>query len=316
MVAQEIIVPAGHEGKKLESYLSRSFPVGYVRKLFRKHGVRLNGRRAKKLDQVHSGDRIELYIPFESAAGYAKQRPAPPADIEVLFENSDLLVVNKPAGQAVHEARNIPKNRTLLGVLESRFREAPFRPLLVHRLDKETSGALLVAKRDDVARELETQFEEAFVRKEYLCLIAGRLPQQSGTIDFHLPGREGKPVRAITHYRVEKRFFDTTLVHVTIETGRMHQIRLHFAQLGYPVVMDRQHGDFGFNKLFRRRTGLKRQFLHAARLALNLRGKHLSWVAPLPEDLQQTLAILESENRRLGSKHSPHLFPPPRRGRG
>jgi 23S rRNA pseudouridine955/2504/2580 synthase len=296
-VAQEIIVPAAHGGKKLESYLARRFPVGYVRKLFRKNGVRLNGRRAKKLDVVHPGDRIELFIPFEAAAREAKNRSAAAADIQVLFESRELLVVNKPAGLAVHEAGNIPKQRTLLGALESRFREAPFKPLLVHRLDKETSGALLVAKSEEVARELESRFEEAAVTKEYLCLVVGRLAQQSGTIDLHLPGREGTPVRAVTRYRVQKRFSDTTLVHVTIETGRMHQIRLHFAQLGYPVVMDRQHGDFGFNKSFRRRTGLKRQFLHAARLALNFRGKHLSWEAPLAEDLRQTLEVLEGENR-------------------
>jgi 23S rRNA pseudouridine955/2504/2580 synthase len=112
-------------------------------------------------------------------------------------------------------------------------------------------------------------------------------------VDIRLPGREGQPVRAITRYKVEKLFFDTTLIHVNLETGRMHQIRLHFAKLGYPVVMDRQHGDFGFNKSFRRRTALNRQFLHAARLALSFRGKYFSWEAPLPEDLRQTLKRLE-----------------------
>jgi RluA family pseudouridine synthase len=293
-VAQEIIVPAGHEGKKLANYLARSFPLGYVRKLFRKHGVRLNGRRAKKLDLVSPGDRIELFIPFESISAGTKNRHA---EIQVVFENRDLLVVDKPAGLAVHEARSIPKNRTLLGVLEARFREAPFKPLLVHRLDKETSGALLLAKSQEAARDLESRFEEAAVTKEYACLVTGRVAQHSGTIDFHLPGREGKPVRAITRYRVEKYFSDTTLVHVALETGRMHQIRLHFARLDHPVVMDRQHGDFAFNKSFRRRTGLKRQFLHAARLALSFRGKHYSWKTALPEDLRQTLKILGSENR-------------------
>ncbi len=292
MVTQEITVAAAHEGRRLENYLARTFPVGYVRKLFRKNGIRLNGRRAKKVDLIHSGDRIELFIPFDFRPSGAKKRPSSGAEVEVLFENGDLLVINKPAGIAVHEAKNITKHQSLLGLLESRFQETPFRPSLVHRLDTDTSGALLVAKNQEAARELEGQFEEAAVKKEYLCLVAGRLPQQTGAIDLHLPGREGKPVRAITRYRVEKFFSDATLVHVSTETGRMHQIRLHFAKLGYPVVMDRQHGDFAFNKSFRNRTGLKRQFLHAARLALSFRRKHFSWEAPLPEDLRQTLKRL------------------------
>ena len=288
---QEITVPAGYDGEKLEAYLARSFPAGYIGKLFRKNGVRLNGRRAKKLEPIHCGDRIELFFPLGSTAAAAKPQSRRAA-IDVLFENSDMLVINKPAGVAVHEAKNIAKNRTLLGLLEARFQETPFQPLLVHRLDKDTSGALLVAKNQKAARELERQFQEAAVKKQYLCLVAGRLPHAKGIIDLHLPGREGKPVRAITRYQVEKLFFDSTFVQATIETGRMHQIRLHFAKLGYPVVMDRQHGDFDFNKSFRRRTGLNRQFLHAARLALSFRGKYFSWQAPLPQDLRRTLEIL------------------------
>jgi 23S rRNA pseudouridine955/2504/2580 synthase len=298
-VAREITVPAGYDGQKLEAYLARSFPAGYVGKLFRKNGIRLNGRRAKKLDPIHCGDRIELFIPLEFSVA-AKQPQPQRGEIDVLFENRDMLVINKPAGIAVHEGKTIAKNRTLLGLLEFRFQKTPFQPLLVHRLDKDTSGALLVAKNPEAAGALQRQFEEAAVTKEYSCLVAGRLPQPNGIIDLHLPGREGRPVRAITRYRVEKLFFDTTLVNVMIETGRMHQIRLHFAKLGYPVIMDRQHGDFGFNKAFRKRTGLKRQFLHAARLALTFRGKYFSWEASLPQDLRRALEVLEGENRRGG----------------
>jgi RluA family pseudouridine synthase len=295
-VVQEITVPAGYDGEELEAYLARRFPPGYVGKLFRKNGIRLNGRRAKKRDPIHSGDRVELSFPLGSTAAATKPHSRR-AEIDVLFENSDLLVINKPAGIAVHEAKNIAKNRTILGLLEARFQQTPVQPLLVHRLDKDTSGALLVAKNQQTAGELEHQFKKAAVKKQYLCLVAGRLPQPNGIIDLRLPGREGKAVRAITRYKVEKLFFDATLVQVTIETGRMHQIRLHFAKLGYPVVMDRQHGDFAFNRSFRRRTALNRQFLHAARLALSFRGQYFSWQAPLPQDLRRTLQILESESR-------------------
>jgi 23S rRNA pseudouridine955/2504/2580 synthase len=293
-VAQKIVVAAGQNGNKLESYLTRSFPMGYVRKLFRKNGVRLNGRRAKANEPVYSGDCIELFIPFQPTS--SARRQAAPSRIAVLFENADLLVLDKPAGLAVHEAKNIARDRTLLGLLESHFRHGSFKPLLVHRLDKDTSGLLLAAKSEQAAREMESLFAQGSVEKQYMCLVAGRPAQERGCIDSPLPGRDKKPVRAITHYRIEKRFSDTTLVRVTIATGRMHQIRLHFAKLGYPVVMDSQHGDFTFNKSFRKRLGLKRQFLHAARLAMTFRGRRYSWEAPLPEDLRRTLQVLESEN--------------------
>ncbi|MEA2658808.1 MAG: rRNA pseudouridine synthase, partial [Candidatus Binatota bacterium] len=195
-------------------------------------------------------------------------------------------------GIAVHEGKTDRKQETLLGILESRYRAAGIKPMLVHRLDKDTSGVLLVAKNSHSAKELEGLFESGKVEKRYLCLVVGRLPNNEGKIDFPLPGREGNPVRAITRYRVVKRFSETTLVRVTIETGRRHQIRLHFAQLGYPVVMDDQHGDFGFNKRFRKGFGLKRQFLHAEKLKLIYADQSREWTAPLAKELGITLQKL------------------------
>jgi RluA family pseudouridine synthase len=299
MVAQKLIVPDGQIHRRLETFLGKRFPIGYVRKLFRKNGVRVNGRRAKALDQVQPGDCVEVFLPFESRANQTASPRTDSPHIDVIFENADLLVINKPAGLAVHEAKTISQHRTLLGLLEKKYRGAPFKPRLVHRLDKETSGVLLAAKNNDAAQEIESYFEAGKVKKEYLCMVAGRLPQNTGTIDFPLSGREGKPVRAITHFRVEHRFSNTTLINVTIETGRMHQIRLHCAKLGYPVVLDSQHGDFSFNKAFRKSTGLKRQFLHAARLAVTYRGKQFQWAAPLPDDLQRTLQILSATRHHL-----------------
>jgi len=131
------------------------------------------------------------------------------------------------------------------------------------------------------------------IDKEYLALVIGRLPDNEGKIDLPLPGRDGNPVRALTRYKVVHRFSETTLLCVHIETGRLHQIRLHFAKLGHPVVMDDQHGDFAFNKRFRKDFGLKRQFLHAGKLAINFDGKRHNWTAPLAEDLAQTLGLIE-----------------------
>jgi RluA family pseudouridine synthase len=285
---REIVVPRQESAKKLEIFLRKEFPTGYVRKLLRKNGVRINGRRAKAEDLVHTGDRVQLYIEFEKRTEAASTTNP----IDVIYEDDSLLVINKPPGVAVHEGKTVRKRDSVLGILESQYRGEKIRPQLVHRLDKDTSGLLLIAKNPATAKELESRFEQGDVDKEYLCLIAGRLPFFDGKIDLPLPGREGNLVHALTQYRVLKRFSDTTLVRVKIETGRFHQIRLHFAKLGYPVVMDEQHGDFAFNRRFRKYFGLKRQFLHAEKLALEHAGKSHQWAAPLPRDLDQTLKKL------------------------
>ena len=288
----EIIFPGGEAAKKLEIYLKKHFPIGYVRKLFRKNGIRLNGKRAKPDDLIRQGDRLQIFIPFEKQPERVAGERASRLASTPLFEDHDLLVINKPPGIAVHEAKQILKRQTVLGILEASYRAQQVRPRLVHRLDQDTSGVLLVAKTEKLAVELEARFEKGEVEKEYLCLLAGRLPQSEGKIDLPLPGRDGGAVHALTRFRVVRRFSETTLVRVHIETGRRHQIRLHFAAWGYPVVMDERHGDFAFNKRFRKRFGLKRQFLHASKLALDYRGKKRSWEAPLPADLEETLKAL------------------------
>ena len=291
---QEIIVPAAEAAKKLENFLRKEFPIGYVRKLFRKNSVRLNGQRARAADAIQAGDRIQLYIPFESQKSKPTQSGSLP-DLDIVYEDASLLVVNKPAGIAVHEGKTVSNRDAVVGFIDRTFRESNFRPKLAHRLDKDTSGLLLLAKNEKVLAELESRFETGKIDKEYLCLLVGRLPTNEGQIDFPLPGRAGNPVRALTRYRVVKRFSETTLVRVSIETGRLHQIRLHFAKLGYPVVMDDQHGDFNFNKRFRKEYGLKRQFLHAAKLGVEFDGKRHIWTAPLAKDLEKLLKLMESD---------------------
>ena len=289
----EIVVRTDESAKKLENFLKKEFPVGYVRKLLRKNGVRINGRRAKGEDLVRPGDRIQLYIEFAKKASAAHTQSTNRVDI--IYEDNSLLVINKPAGIAVHEGKTVRKKDTVLGILEANYRGTDVRPQLVHRLDKDTSGLLLVAKNPMTVKELKTRFEQGEVEKEYFCLVKGRLLLHEGSIDFPLQGRQGTLVHALTHYRVCRRFSDATLVRVKIDTGRLHQIRLHFAKLGYPIVMDEQHGDFAFNRRFRKRFGLKRQFLHAEKLALRHAGKLKEWTAPVPKDLTEALKKLSSD---------------------
>ena len=291
---REIVLPDNEAIKKLESFLKENFAIGYVRKLFRKNGVRINGRRANADDLIRGGDRIQLYIDFERQAESVKPLKVA-AKVNTIYEDEALLVLNKPAGIAVHEGKSVSKRDSLLGILETTYRDRGIKPQLVHRIDRDTSGLLIVAKNPNTAAELERCFETGAVEKEYLCLVVGRMPNTDGKIDVPLPGRQGNLVRALTRYRVVKKFTEATLARVTIETGRLHQIRLHLAKLGHPVVMDDQHGDFGFNKRFRKESGLKRQFLHAEKVKLNYAGKRREWTAPLPTDLVKTLQFLAGE---------------------
>ncbi|MBI3000663.1 MAG: RluA family pseudouridine synthase [Deltaproteobacteria bacterium] len=294
---REIIVPKDEQPKRLDNFLKKRFPIGYVRKLFRKNGVRLNGRRAGPTEMAVPGDRVQLFIAFEEKPETAGEQISPDLKPEIIFEDENLLLLHKPAGIAVHEGKQILRQHSLLGMLETAYRPKGTLPRLVHRLDRDTSGILVVAKNGELAEELLRRFEEGEVEKEYLALVVGQLRPREGKISLALPGREGKPVPALTLYRVEKEFRATSLVRVRTETGRMHQIRLHFAKLGHPVVMDAQHGDFRFNRQFRKAHGLKRQFLHASSVALAYKGKRQKWTAPLPADLQRTLESLEQEVR-------------------
>lgn len=293
-VMHEIILPPDETAKSLENYLKKQFPIGYVRKVFRKNGVRINGQRAKADSFIRAGDRVQLYIPF--VAGMERQKAAASAQrLDIIYEDKGLLVINKPAGLAVHESKTDRKKGSVIGILESQYRDAGVRPQLVHRLDKDTSGLLLVAKNLKNTADLQDAFETRKVNKRYLCLVVGRLSTNEGKIDLPLPGRDGNLVRALTRYQVVERFSEATLLRVTIETGRLHQIRLHFAHLGHPVVMDDQHGDFVFNKRFRKQHRLKRQFLHAETLTLSCEGKRNEWTAPVPDDLERTLKSLSKE---------------------
>lgn len=290
---QKLIVAADETPKQLDHFLKKRFPIGYVRKVFRKNGVRVNGKRAQADNRVHPGDEIQLFIPFEYKSAPGRFREPMRAELKVIFEDDDMVIIDKPPGIAVHEGKEVFKRDSILGILESKYRGQGITPKLVHRLDRDTSGVLLVAKHDAALQALEKSFHSGRVDKEYTCLVAGRLEQNEGKINLPLPGRQDSKVRALTRFRVVRRFPDVTLLRVWIETGRMHQIRLHFAKLGYPVVMDDQHGDFTFNKKFRKEYGLKRQFLHAGRISLNHKGQKQTWSAPLASDLQGTLQALD-----------------------
>lgn len=306
---REMIIKKTDQGKTLQAMLRGAFPYALVEKIFRKNGVRVNGERGKPERKLKHGDRLVFFIPLQAEAPPEKhvsnRWSAPKLGYDVLLEDDDLIVVNKHPGIAVHEGKTVLMRDSLLGQLREAYKEKNIRPHLVHRLDSQTSGALVVVKDEALVEPFEALFEEGKIEKEYLVLVFGKT-NAKGTISNSLPGREGQPVSALTHYDLQQYFpkARVSLLRVIIKTGRKHQIRLHFSKLGHPVVMDQVYGDFDLNKAFKKLAPLKRQFLHAARLSFLWKEKPITVFAPLTKDLQETLQQLKidrsaSRNSRL-----------------
>lgn len=262
-------------------------------------GARPRAAAVRPASRLRAGDRVWVEVPPPVASRLAPE----PIPLAVVYEDAHLLVVDKPPGLTVHPGAG-RRTGTLVHAVLARCPDLPGiggedRPGIVHRLDKDTSGLLVVAKSETALRELQAQIQTRRMRREYLALVHGRVAQDAGTIDAPIgrdplrrtrmaivPGGRG----AVTHYQVLERFADATLLRLRLETGRTHQIRVHCASLGHPVAGDATYG---------RRTnpwGLRRQALHAARLLFDhpVTGAPLVFEAPLPEDMARALAQLRS----------------------
>ncbi len=287
-------------GKRVDKYLAErvsGLSRSRAQRLIEGGLVTVNGELAKPSYRLKAGDLVVVRIPPPEEA----EPVAEPIPLDIVYEDEDLIVVNKPAGMVVHPG---PGHRrgTLVGALLSRYPELAgtgqrLRPGVVHRLDKDSSGLLVVARNERAFRELQAQFKRREVDKRYLILVEGRLEPRRGVIDAPI-GRDpkhrkrmavvkdGKPAR--TEYKVVEYFDQHTLVEAKPVTGRTHQVRVHFAAIGHPLVGDPV---YGFRK---RRWGLERQFLHAWKLsfALPSTGQRMEFTAELPEDLQRVLEQL------------------------
>jgi 23S rRNA pseudouridine1911/1915/1917 synthase len=288
-------------GVRLDTTLARRLGVSRAaaQRLIESRAVTVDGRAAAKGHVLRGGERVTYELP-----------PARPATLTaedvpytLVYEDEALLVVDKPAGVVVHPAPGHEHGTLVQGLLGRGIAGGhESRPGVVHRLDRDTSGLLIVARTAEAHRRLVAQMARREITRSYVALLVGALPQDEGTIDAplgrHVRDRKRisihttRPRRAVTHFRVRRRFPGYTLVDVRLETGRTHQIRVHFAALGYPVAGDTTYGGRG-----RRPAGLARQFLHAAHLELAhpLSGEPLSFDAPLPDDLAGFLAVLEGD---------------------
>jgi 23S rRNA pseudouridine1911/1915/1917 synthase len=289
----QLRVPAEAAGQRLDRYLSaRAGSRAQAQRWIELGGVSLNGRIARKADLLGGGELLSVVLPEEAPAALDD---GPPAPYEVVYEDADLLVIDKPAGVVVHPAGG-HRSGTLSQALAARGAAGgePWRPGIVHRLDKDTSGLLVVAKSEAAHRRLKAALAARAIVREYLALVEGRPPARGGTIDAPI-GRDRRARRRIsldsdalrearTHFRLEEALDGATLLRVRLETGRTHQIRAHFEAIGHPVCGDPEYGHAGL-------YGLERQFLHAAHLELSQpsSGAALAFDSPLPEDLAAAL---------------------------
>jgi 23S rRNA pseudouridine1911/1915/1917 synthase len=265
------------------------------------------GPRIRPSYRVRTGERITVEIPPAEAT--ALRPEAIPLDI--LYEDADLLVVNKPPGLTVHPGAG-RSSGTLVHAVLAHCPDLPgiggaLRPGIVHRLDKDTSGLIIVAKTEAALRALQAQIQSRRARRDYLALVCGVVTQPEGSVDAPI-GRDPRHRtrmavaasgrRAVTHYRVAERFADATLLEVRLETGRTHQIRVHCASIGHPVAADRVYGRRA------NRWGLDRQALHAHRLSFAhpSSGADLRFTAPLPADMQAALQRLRAEQHAAPSR--------------
>ncbi len=296
---------------RIDLYLKNKLPDFSRNKiifLLKQGKILVNAKKVKPSFLLKGGEKILLDFQEE------KKELIPLAlekEPQILYEDKNYLIINKPPGVIVHpNLKNLDEPTIsswlifkwpfLLGIGED-----PLRPGIVHRLDKDTSGVLVIAKNNQSFFHLKEQFQQRLVKKEYLTLVWGNIKKTSGEINLPLTYSKKSPFRrkisdfkstknispALTYYQVIKRFKDFTLLKIIPKTGRTHQIRVHLASLGFPVVSDNQYGPQKRKLPFT----LNRQFLHAAKISFfTLDGVYLEIEAPLPKDLEKVLDFLSS----------------------
>lgn len=305
----KVTVDDDFAGQRIDKFLAGIERIGSrarAEKLLEAGLVRIDGRLAIKSNRVQAGHAVE--VPDEELAEPAPRSFEHASPVPVLFEDDDVLVVDKPAGLVVHPAPG-HRDPTLVellagGGVDLAENDDPmlYRPGVVHRLDKDTSGVMMLAKNHLAQRQLQRALRERTARREYLALVHGTMPSRAGRVEAPI-GRDVRnsarrsidtdfPQDAITHFVVQELLPTTTLLRLKLETGRTHQIRVHLEAIGHAVVADAQYGNAP-------EFGLDRQFLHAAKLSFPhpRTGEPVEATSPLPDDLQAALALARRAQR-------------------
>ena len=301
MQTETTLLIAEQPAARIDAYLAEQTELSRskVQKLIKEQFVSLNGKPTSPSAEVRERDVIRIKLPLVDASALPQPENIP---LAVVYEDDDLAVVNKPKGMVVHPA---PGNEsgTLVNALLYHFQSLSsrdaVRPGIVHRIDKLTSGLLVVAKNDATHEALAAQFQDHSAHREYVCLVHGNLKEDEGTIDApigrHPVDRKRMAVvengrNAVTHWRVLERFGTVTLLDVRLETGRTHQIRVHMAYQKHPIVGDEVYGSPA------PKLKLNGQALHGYRLTFThpKTGETLSFTAPIPDDFYHALKTLGS----------------------
>ncbi len=297
-------VDEGSAGQRVDNYLARHLkgvPKSHIYRILRSGEVRVNKKRVDQTYRLQLGDLVRI-PPVRTAEAPARDY-VPAAEFPILYEDDALLVIDKPAGVAVHGGSGVS-----FGVIEQLRQARPEAKFLelVHRLDRETSGILLLAKKRSALTALHAMMREGQTDKRYLALVLGQWKNAKQHVKFplhkyttaegerrvmvHAEGQQSHTIVAL-----QKGWPDYSLVEAQLKTGRTHQIRVHLAHLGFPIAGDDKYGDFARNKELARQ-GLKRMFLHAHAMAFEhpLTGEPLRLMAPLPPELARVLARLDA----------------------
>ena len=302
---EKIIVQNNEKGVRLDSYITKKLndlSRANIQRLIEDGNILVNSAKQKISYKVNSGDKIEITIPEP------KKIDLKPQDIkvEIVYEDNDIIVVNKPKGLVVHPAVGNPDG-TLVNAIMNICKDSlsgiggEVRPGIVHRLDKDTTGLLIVAKNDKAHINLSEQIKNREVKKIYIALVRGNIPENEATINMPI-GRSTKDRKkmavvkngkeAVTHFKVIDRFKNYTLLEIKIDTGRTHQIRVHMAEIGYPVVGDMVYSN-GKNEF-----GVVGQMLHAKSLDFKhpITGKNMHLEAELPKYFKDIIDKLKQES--------------------
>jgi len=307
-------VPPEHAGERIDKVLAELFPAhsrSAIQRWLKQGLVLLDDEVPRQRDRVSGGEHVELLVPVESAVEWRPQ----PLDLEVIYEDQDLLVINKPAGLVVHPGAGNPDHTLLNGLLayDPDLARLP-RAGIVHRLDKDTSGLLVVARSERARQDLIEQLSQRRLSRVYLALVSGEMIA-GGQIDEPI-GRDPKDRRkmmvtakgkpALTKYRVAEKFRAHTLVRVELKTGRTHQIRVHLRYRGFPLLGDPVYGErlklppHCAPELAAALRSMSRQALHAQALGLRhpVNGERMQWQSSVPEDMQQLIELLRNDRER------------------
>lgn len=293
---EEIIVE--EDKKRIDLYLAEHLEISRskIQKLIKDNKILVNNQETNNNYLVQKGDKISINDQLDFTV-HLKSEDIP---LDIVYENDDLLIINKPSGMVVHPA---PGNYsgTLVNALLGKYELSnnDLRPGIVHRLDKDTSGLMLVAKNDFAHEKLAEMIQKKEVKRTYLALVSGIIPHEEGTIDAPI-GRDNKyrekmmvtslnSKKAITHFKVLKRFKSHTLIECYLETGRTHQIRVHMAYIGYPIVNDFLYGKEKIDKEFG-------QMLHSSKIEFNnpRDGKHIFFSIPEPKRFDELIEEVEA----------------------